>query len=102
MKTQGANVKTTNEGHLIALLVSSLMITTVLFYLDEGYYNFNWMGNPGNWMMFILYSGIFFSCQVLVSKFIFKRHLGMNNTISSILVGGVTVAILIIIFAMFA
>lgn len=90
-----------SESHVLALLTSAIVITLYLFYLDEGYYNFKWMSNPGNWIMFVIYVGIFFSCQFLVSTLLLKRLKGLKKTIFSILGGGIAVMILVLIIAMF-
>lgn len=35
--------------------ITSVVITFFLFYIDEGYYNFKWMKDPGNWMALVIY-----------------------------------------------
>jgi hypothetical protein len=47
----------------IVLLAISAFVTLFLFYIDEGYYNFKWMLDAGNWVVFLLYLGILFSIQ---------------------------------------
>lgn len=55
-------------------LTLSVLVTLFLFYIDEGYYNFKWMLNLGNWFIFMLYVGILFSAQMLVIKAIMYKN----------------------------
>jgi hypothetical protein len=34
-----------------------LLLTLFLFFIDEGYYSFQWMQDPGNWVPFFMYWG---------------------------------------------
>lgn len=43
-------------------------VTLFLFYIDEGYYNFKWMLNIGNWVVFAIYVSILFFAQWLIIK----------------------------------
>ena len=36
-------------------LVNATIVTLFLFYIDESYYNFNWMTSVGNWFVFFIY-----------------------------------------------
>ncbi len=49
-------------------LALSLLVTLFLFYIDEGYYNFKWMLNIGNWLIFMIYVFILFLMQICVIK----------------------------------
>lgn len=37
---------------------SALLVSLMLFYIDEGYYDFRWMSNVGNWIAFVVYAGV--------------------------------------------
>lgn len=39
----------------------AMVLTSYLFYLDEGHYNFEWTKNLGNWIVFALYTILFTS-----------------------------------------
>ena len=57
------------DTYLIKMpLALSVFVTLFLFYIDEGYYNFKWMLNIGNWLIFVLYVFILFMAQILVMK----------------------------------
>lgn len=45
-----------NFIHPLILIFFSLVTVFTLFYLDEGYYSFQWMKQPGNWIVFSIYS----------------------------------------------
>lgn len=52
--------------------INSFLITQFLFFIDEGYYNFRWMTNVGNWMVFGVYfvalTGILYLINFGLSK----------------------------------
>lgn len=54
-------------------LVSTFLIVMVLFFVDEGYYDFRWMGEWGNWIVFVMYMIIFFPIQWVISHFLFRK-----------------------------
>ncbi|GEM_PF-2762397 len=48
-------------------LLSSIIVTLLLFYLDEGFYSFHWMteGIEG-WTVFAFYIGVLVICQLFI------------------------------------
>lgn len=100
MTTQSNNLVRTNKIHLTVLFASSLFITLLLFYIDEGHYNFNWMSRIGNWIPFIVYIAAIFSGQLLFSKLLLKEYHGPGKTLLSVL-GGAAVGMLVVIFGIF-
>ena len=48
------------------MLFMSIVITLLLAYIDEGYYNFQWAGDPGSWVAVGFYVGLFFSIQYVM------------------------------------
>jgi hypothetical protein len=64
MKTQTLLHK--NEtGRFIFPLLVALVITLFLFYIDEGFYDFRWMLNIGNWIVFLVYVSAIYGIQLL-------------------------------------
>jgi hypothetical protein len=55
-----------DKSTIINLILASLL-TLFLFYIDEGYYNFKWMLNPGNWSVFGFYGVVLFGVFSLVT-----------------------------------
>jgi len=79
-------------------LINTLFITNILFFIDEGYNDFRWMSNVGNWIIFIVYVLIIFGIQTLLSQVILRRFISQNKRIISILIGTIIgIALLTII-----
>lgn len=89
------------ESPWVPFFYSAVLFTFFLFFIDEGYYNFKWMTNPGNWIMFVNYVSIFFSSQFIISQLIFRKQQGIKKTLYSILGGGVFLGMIIILVGMF-
>jgi hypothetical protein len=87
----------TNEA--LILLVSAIAIAFALFFIDEGYYDFRWMKNPGNWIAFTAYVLMLFVGQLVVLKLFLRAYKGFGRLPISI-VGG-TVLVLTIVFTAF-
>lgn len=62
-----------NINHMALFpLVSAIIVTMFLFYIDEGYYSFAWMTEPGAWIIFSIYVFILFSMQFILLFSLFK------------------------------
>jgi len=62
-------------------------VTLFLFYIDEGYYNFEWMQEASNWVAFLIYAtGLLFG-QAIASVIILKNYKGKHKTLYSCLLG---------------
>lgn len=55
-----------------AHLITAIMLTFFLAFIDEGYYDFRWMSDPGNWIAVVFYVGIIWAFQLLLAA-IFDR-----------------------------
>lgn len=40
-------------------ITSAVLVTLMLFYIDEGFYDLRWMKDIGNWIVFIIYVSMF-------------------------------------------
>lgn len=65
-----SNLALQKQNISLILLINSTFITLFLFFIDEGYYNFNWMSNAGAWFVFLMYSLFLFFVQIGISKLI--------------------------------
>jgi cation transport ATPase len=83
-----------------ALATSAVLITLFLFYIDEGYYNFRWMADIGNWIVFVVYATVIFAGQWLVAKLVPSRFHGIGRTAVSVVIG-TSVALLFLIYIVF-
>ena len=81
-------------------LIISVVASLFLFYIDEGFYNFQWMKFWGNWIVFIIYAVIIFLVQQLFA-FIFKKVFKVNNRNYLIAAIGVPVAISVLVTIIF-
>ncbi|MFA7326850.1 MAG: hypothetical protein WC121_09315 [Candidatus Kapaibacterium sp.] len=82
------------------MVISSIIVTMVLLYVDEGYYNFNWMANIGNWIVGTFYAGVIFLIQLAIYKLILFPLKGTLRTGLSIGLG-VFVTLVILFFVIF-
>lgn len=76
--------------------VSSILITLFLFFIDEGYYNFNWMANIGNWIAFLIYVVPVFLFQLLIYAVALRRYPGRGKIWMSIVFGTAMALMLVI------
>ena len=84
---------------MLSIIISTLLITLFLFYIDEGYYDFRWMKEPGNWLAFVLYITAIFLSQVLFFKLLFRNYQGASKTTLSIICGSVLgILLLVLVF----
>lgn len=62
---------------MVAYIVCcSMLITALLFFVDEGLYSFAWMLEPGGWLVFLIYTLILstlFGMVALCFRFFLKR-----------------------------
>jgi hypothetical protein len=67
-------LKQTNRGSsspslqsILPAAIATVVMVMFLFYIDEGYYDFRWMRNAGNWLMFVVYLAFVFPMQWLLA-----------------------------------
>ncbi len=80
---------------LVMYLFTTIIITMSLFYVDEGFYNFNWMQSAGNWVTFFIYGTSIFIGQLLVFLFVTRILKLRNSNLVSVLLGA-ALAVLIL------
>lgn len=81
-------------------LLSAFLVSLVMFFLDEGEYNFRWMTSWGNWFVFSVYVLVLFAAQALILKFMSGTELG-RTAARFISLAGIPIG-LAILFAVFA
>lgn len=59
---------------IVNSLFVAVGVTLFLFFIDEGYYNFNWMVDAGNWLAFFLYVVLLFTGQLLLIRLLFRHN----------------------------
>ena len=75
-------------------LVATFIIVMFLFFIDEGYYDFRWMKEWGNWLVFGIYMIIFFPIQWLLSQFLLFKLTGWKKMAAMV---GLTIPITILL-----
>jgi hypothetical protein len=53
--------------------VYTLIMTMLMGFVDEGYYDFSWMSNIGNWVALSIYFLLIFGVIYLLHHFISKK-----------------------------
>ena len=86
-----SQTKKNNDSYLLVFLLVSVLITFVLFYMDEGYYNLKWMATGFNWVIFLVYTLILFLPQVILSVFVFSKITPRYHVLlsSSVVIAGI-------------
>lgn len=52
--------------------LNSFIVAQFLFFIDEGYYDFRWMKDLGNWMVFVVYFFVLFGMLLLLNSLLEK------------------------------
>lgn len=58
------------KSDLFIPLISAFLIVMYFAYIDEGYYDFRWMADAGNWIAFAMYMAVFFAIQWSIYKYV--------------------------------
>lgn len=84
----------------------AISITFILFFVDEGYYNFQWMQNIGNWVVFVVYvaaiGSIYAAGTYLLERlfpgFALPKPTGALETLTTIIGGTVVGTVGMLVF----
>lgn len=68
--------------------ILAYLFTVILVFIDEGAYNFNWIYNWGNWVVYFIYVLGIFSGQILAQHFLFKKLTPFLRILLSFVIGG--------------
>ncbi|MGX7666445.1 hypothetical protein [Flavobacterium pedocola] len=52
--------------------INSFLVAQFLFFIDEGYYDFRWMEDAGNWLVFAVYFVVIFGMLILINAMLDK------------------------------
>ncbi|HAD97749.1 MAG TPA: hypothetical protein DCG19_10110 [Cryomorphaceae bacterium] len=89
-----------HHQNYLLLAFSSILVTMFLFFIDEGYYDFRWMRDGGNWLIFMIYAGLIYLGQRLVYYLIQRYYQGRAKMVLSVLGGsalGVSLVVTILV-----
>ena len=98
MTTQSISKK--DNKSLYFMLFAAGFITLFLFFIDEGFYNFNWMSDPGNWIAFVIYISLIFGSQFVV-YWLFSQLKVSRRKLGWSIVMGTVIALLLAFFVIF-
>lgn len=90
--------QSTSNGTLLKYVVSALILTTLVFYIDEGAYNFDWTTNIGSWIVFVIYAAFVLFGQALFAHFLLKKKFLKSRNFISIIGGALFGLALAIMF----
>lgn len=74
-----------NEKAFWLFVVSAVLVTNYLFYIDEGYCDFRWMKEWGNWIVFALFVLVMTVCQ-FVAYLILTRLIKARWAVIAVLI----------------
>jgi ABC-type iron transport system FetAB permease component len=77
-------------------LITAVALTLFLSYIDEGFYNLNWMLEWDNWLAFVIYVALFWTFQTLLSKLSKRTTKGTLQTWLSTFSGTILALILVV------
>jgi len=86
MKTISLNKHYSRRSHLIPFIIS-LIVSLGLFYIDEGYYNFNYLNQPIHYFLLLVYSTGLTIGVIFTKKFLFKNMAGLDKTLLNYIIG---------------
>lgn len=68
-------------------MLIAFLFTNFLFFLDEGYFNFNWTFKGWNWVFFLIYFIFIVLGQQFAEITLLRKYNGSEKTFLSILLG---------------
>lgn len=68
-----------NRAPVGLFTLAAIFWTTFLFFLDEGYYNLQWMSEPGAWLVFLIYALPMLICMLVIWSIAAKAERRRNN-----------------------
>ncbi len=80
------SVPVPGKSELLPAFIAAFLIVMILFFVDEGYYDFRWMADWGNWFVFGIYMLIFFPLQWFMSYLLFRKMTGWKKVAVMVLI----------------
>lgn len=85
--SENTAIQSTHTKTILISLLNSTLVILFLFYMDEGYYNFNWMLHLGNWIAFGFYMLAFSTGQLITHQLILAHYKGANKITFTSVIG---------------
>lgn len=93
--TAGRNNHAVPEANIISHFLSSMALTILIFCTDEGYYDFRWMLDIGNWIVFPMYALPVMGVFMIIHFLLFRD----SSKWTRLLISGI-LSVLLILFLM--
>jgi len=77
----------------LTAIISAVLLTFFLFFIDEGYYDLRWMAEWSNWVFFLIYTFVLAFCQWIVAWLIAKFLQMLNWSLPSFLLQALVIII---------
>lgn len=61
------------KKQILTAALLAISVTLFLFYIDEGYYNFNWMRQAWHWAIFFMYAAFLFIGEMIILFLFFRK-----------------------------
>ena len=92
--------KISKDNAVLAMVAYSVVFTMFLFFIDEGYYNFNWMQDPGNWAVFPFYAIPILLFGLFIHYVVLMKYKGSAKIALSLFLGSIA-GIIFTVFVIF-
>lgn len=69
-------ILTKKQSFSPVVFISPLLVVMLLFFIDEGYYDFRWMRQSANWLVFIVYYSGFLVTHYFAFRFFKNKYSG--------------------------
>lgn len=92
-------MKQTRHTKPLIYLISTFLVVNVLFFVDEGFYDFRWMGQVGNWVAFVIYFAVLFLAQFGLDRLL--SALRVPNGVALSIILGCSIGLVVLVFGVF-
>lgn len=89
-----------NKTELLIYLVNAILINNLLFFIDEGFQDFHWMSDMGNWVMLIVLTSALFGIQAFISLVLLQNFVSKNSRILLSIIS-INLTILVLVLSLF-
>ena len=83
----------------VIYFLSTVVVVNILFFIDEGYYDFRWMADLGNWLAFAIYFAVLFLAQFGLDRLLSAIKTPAKVSISIVI--GSMAGLLFLVFGVF-